>query len=107
LDPQCLDPCICNLIGLHNLSENAVLHMLRNRFKNDLIYTFVSSILIAVNPFRALNIYDNDTMDLYRKSKDQSRLPPHIFTTAGNAYETMIRKFASQSIVISGESGAV
>lgn len=107
MDTQCLDANIHNLIGLHNLSENAVLHNLRARFKCGNIYTFVSSILIAINPFRVMGIYDNATMDVYRNSKNQSTLPPHIFVTAGNAYNAMAQRLTSQSVVISGESGAV
>jgi myosin heavy subunit len=106
LDPQCLDETVCNLIGLSNLSENALLHNLRIRFKSDAIYTFVSSILIAVNPFRQLPIYGVETLEKYRSTVDKSTLPPHIFTIADNAFRAMMNDGASQSVVISGESGA-
>jgi len=106
LDSQCLDSSISNLIELHNLSENAVLHILRCRFQEDLIYTFVSSILVAVNPFRSLPIYDIETIDRYRNVQDKKNLPPHIFRTADEAYNALVRNYTSQSIVISGESGA-
>jgi myosin heavy subunit len=106
LDSQCLEPNISNLIELHHLSENAVLHVLRNRYRDDHIYTFVSSILVAVNPFRDLPIYSQEWIDRYRSSTDQRSLPPHIFLTADNAYNSLIRNYLSQSIVISGESGS-
>jgi myosin heavy subunit len=105
LDSQCLEKNISNLIELHHLSENAVLHVLRNRYRDDHIYTFVSSILVAVNPFRDIPIYGNDWIERYR-STDHRNLPPHIFVTADNAYNYLIRNYLSQSIVISGESGS-
>jgi myosin heavy subunit len=90
LDPQCLDKNVSNLIGLSNLSENAILHNLRIRFRNDDIYTFVSSILIAVNPFRQLPLYGVETLEKYRATVDKSSLPPHIFTIADNAFKVFL-----------------
>ncbi|VDN22277.1 unnamed protein product [Gongylonema pulchrum] len=40
------------------------------------------------------------------KGKSLGTLPPHIFATADKAYRDMMRNGESQSIVISGESGA-
>jgi myosin heavy subunit len=106
LDPQCLDPAVENLIGLSNLTENAILHNLRIRFKRDLIYTNVSSILIAVNPFRQLPIYNIETLELYKNTPNKATLPPHIFSVADRAFRAMIADMSNQSVVISGESGA-
>ena len=106
LDSQCLDSNISNLIELHHLSENAVLHILRSRFNTGYIYTFVSSILVAVNPFQEMSIYGQDYVDKYKNSSSKKSLPPHIFASADNAYVSLIRNYTSQSIVISGESGA-
>jgi hypothetical protein len=87
LDPQCLDPSIANLIGLSNLSENALLHNLRIRFNCDEIYTFVSSILIAINPFRQLPLYGVEILERYKTTSDKSTLPPHIFSVADTAFK--------------------
>ena len=38
-NPECLDSKIENLISLNDLSENAILHNLRIRFREDTIYT--------------------------------------------------------------------
>ena len=54
---ECLNSKIDNLINLNDLSENAILHNLRIRFKENTIYTYVSSILISVNPFKLLPLY--------------------------------------------------
>ena len=54
LDPQVLRPDIEDLITLDELSERAILHKLRQRYAGDAMYTSVSSVLVSVNPFKAL-----------------------------------------------------
>ena len=82
----------------------SILHNLRIRYKEDRIYTSVSSILISVNPFKLLPLYTPEILDLYRTgSRDK---PPHVFAVAYNAYASMLSDSGDQSVVISGESGA-
>eukprot|EP00605_Chrysophyceae_sp_TOSAG23-4_P000651 GSChrysophyteH1.ASY1.ANO1.733.1 assembled CDS len=90
---QILDSNVEDLINISDLSEMAILHSLRIRFREDKIYTNISSILISVNPFRLLPLFTPE-------------LPPHIFTTANQAYAGMLNEKVDQSVVISGESGA-
>ena len=56
-DEEVLDSSVDNLIKLNSLNEQAILHNLRIRFKEDQIYTYVSTILISVNPFKLLPLY--------------------------------------------------
>ena len=96
-----------NLVELEELSEGMVLYHVRERFHRDSIYTLVGSILVAVNPFQALPIYARATMDAYRhRVHDPTPPPPHIFYTAALAYDAISQVRASQSVLISGESGA-
>ena len=104
-NPECLDSKIDNLINLNDLSENAILHNLRIRFKENTIYTYVSSILIAVNPFRLLPLYTPEMMDFYREGSVRGK-PPHVFAVAAETYSAMVSEHKDQSIVVSGESGA-
>jgi myosin heavy subunit len=94
-----------NMIKLNDLNEATILHNLRQRFLKDQIYTYVSSILVALNPFRLLPIYTPEVLDKYkdRGSRDQ---PPHIFAIADNSYANIMADFRDQAVVISGESGA-
>lgn len=46
-----------NMVKLNDLNEPTILNNLRNRYKKYEIYTYVGTILIAVNPFKLLPIY--------------------------------------------------
>src|SRR5690348_1098008 len=41
-----------NMVAMEELSEAAILHNLRLRFTDNLIYTHISSILVSINPFK-------------------------------------------------------
>ena len=65
--------------------------------------------LIAINPWRTLDIYSAQYMDNYNSSSlDRAidGLPPHIYRVADAAYRAMLRDCRNQSILVSGESGA-
>ena len=94
-----------NMIKLNDLNEPVILHNLRQRFLKDHIYTYVSSILIACNPFKLLPIYTPEIMDKYKDGGGRVQ-PPHIFAIADNSYRNLLADFRDQAVVISGESGA-
>jgi myosin heavy subunit len=54
-----------DLIGLTHLHEPAILHALRLRYDADIIYTSTGPILIAVNPFKKMDIYSETMMEKY------------------------------------------
>ncbi|KAL5706508.1 Myosin-6 [Ranunculus cassubicifolius] len=88
------------------LHEPGVLQNIRSRYDMNEIYTYTGSILIAVNPFRRLpHLYDSHMMEQY-KGADFGELSPHPFAVADAAYRLMINGGISQSILVSGESGA-
>ena len=101
---EALDSNIDDLISISDLNEMSILHLLRIRFKKDIIYTSISAILISVNPFKLLPLYTPEILDKYRNGA--RNLPPHIFGTAYEAYNNLLNESANQSVVISGESGA-
>jgi myosin heavy subunit len=98
-----IDDDIDNLVDLDELSEGAILHHIRKRYFEKLIYTFVGPILVAVNPFENLPIYTDKDI---RKAVYHTNAYPHIFVTAAIAYSQMCADGSSQSVLISGESGA-
>lgn len=109
-----------DLIGLTHLHEPAILHALRLRYDADIIYTATGPILIALNPFKKMDIYSNEQMESYcrqgelntaggtqsngstyttpfknRRLMGQAaparRLSPHVYQTADDAYRAMMR----------------
>ncbi|GMN48941.1 hypothetical protein TIFTF001_018110 [Ficus carica] len=105
-DVEALADGVDDMTKLSYLHEPGVLHNLANRFASNEIYTYTGNILIAINPFQSLsNLYDAFTMELY-KGIPFGRLSPHVFAVADAAYRDMINDGKSNSILVSGESGA-
>eukprot|EP00392_Amoebophrya_sp_AT5.2_P002847 g2852.t1 len=72
-----------NIVSMETVSPGAILETLRKRYLRDEIYSNVSSIVIAVNPFQMLNaakngfwvpvilnLYSSETVDVYAKAAD-------------------------------------
>ncbi|XP_022672050.1 unconventional myosin-IXb-like isoform X3 [Varroa jacobsoni] len=94
-----------DLCQLPDLTEQTLLDNLKARFLKGHIYTYVGSILIAVNPFKYYPVYNPKYVGLYQNRR-LGDLPPHIFAIADAAYHTMLHERRNQCIVISGESGS-
>jgi len=60
-------------------------------------------VLVAVNPYRQLNIYSNEVVEKYRNRAHYEQ-PPHIFAIADAAYQAMKYRRIDTCIVISGTS---
>ncbi|XP_061655785.1 unconventional myosin-Ih isoform X2 [Phyllopteryx taeniolatus] len=86
-------------------SETAFLDNLRKRFHENLIYTYIGTLLVSVNPYKELDIYSEKQMDTY-VGVNFFELPPHIHALADNVFRTMMSEFGDHFILISGESGA-
>mmetsp|Transcript_9012 Transcript_9012/g.13072 ORF Transcript_9012/g.13072 Transcript_9012/m.13072 type:complete len:1706 (-) Transcript_9012:256-5373(-) len=107
-----------NLITLPHLHEPALLHAVHERFNRGSIYTYTGPVLIAVNPFQRLPLYTEEILETYRRHgllksqgvQTNEVLNPHVYSIADISYRQMMRGDSnnrkSQSILISGESGA-
>ncbi|XP_072275082.1 myosin-11 [Pyxicephalus adspersus] len=87
------------------LNEASVLHNLRERYFSGLIYTYSGLFCVVVNPYKALPIYSEKIIDMY-KGKKRHEMPPHIYAIADTAYRSMLQDREDQSILCTGESGA-
>uniref|UniRef100_A0A672ZM40 Myosin IHb n=1 Tax=Sphaeramia orbicularis TaxID=375764 RepID=A0A672ZM40_9TELE len=92
------------LLDAHT-SETAFLDNLRKRFHENLIYTYIGTLLVSVNPYRELDMYSKKQMDTYM-GVNFFELPPHIYALADNVFRTMLSECNNHFILISGESGA-
>ncbi|KAJ8542159.1 hypothetical protein K7X08_017025 [Anisodus acutangulus] len=95
-----------DMTKLTYLNEPGVLDNLERRYALNEIYTYTGSILIAVNPFTKLpHLYNVHMMEQY-KGAPFGELSPHVFAVADASYRAMMSENQSQSILVSGESGA-
>ncbi|KAF4735234.1 hypothetical protein FOZ62_002844, partial [Perkinsus olseni] len=86
-----------------HIDEANILHNMEVRYGEDLVYTYVSSVLLAVNPYKQLG--GEERMAEYWQ-KPPHTMPPHPYAIAEAAYRNFISTQRSQAILISGESGA-
>ncbi|CAM9598213.1 unnamed protein product [Choristocarpus tenellus] len=110
---------IHDLTGLTHLHEPTILYSLNQRYLANTIYTYTGPILLAVNPFKRIPLYTDDILAAYRKDGErrhydpdyEGTMPPHVYAIADKAYRNMTSpsteyEHRSQSILVSGESGA-
>ncbi|CAJ1064185.1 unconventional myosin-Ic [Xyrichtys novacula] len=86
-------------------SEATFIENLRRRFRENLIYTYIGSVLVSVNPYKDLEIYSKTQMERYR-GVSFYEISPHIYALSDNTYRAMRTERKDQCILISGESGA-
>ncbi|KAK7312977.1 hypothetical protein VNO77_37273 [Canavalia gladiata] len=91
-----------DLVKLGYLNEPSVLHNLKIRYSQEMIYSKAGPILIALNPFKDLQMNGNDCVSRYRQGFIDS---PHTFMEAFNLFLYLADE-VNQSIIISGESGS-
>lgn len=73
---------------------------------NKAMYTAVEPLIVAINPFQDLGNGTAEVIAQYRDAADCDKLPPHIFQVSRRAVENLHGVKKSQTIVVSGESGA-
>ena len=83
----------------------AVIVMLLRFCDRNEIYTYCGIVLVAINPYQELHIYNNETIMAYR-GQNMGDLDPHIYAVSEEAFKLMERDNRNQSIIVSGESGA-
>lgn len=105
-DEDAPDGGVDDMTKLSYLHEPGVLQNLSTRYKLNEICTYTGGILIAINPFQKLpHVYGSHLTEQY-KGAQLGELSPHVYAVADVAYRAMIREGKSNSILVSGESGA-
>tara|TARA_Y100000389_G_scaffold205063_1_gene262638 strand:+ start:5127 stop:8480 length:3354 start_codon:yes stop_codon:yes gene_type:complete len=92
-----------DMTKLSRLDEQVMLDILTQRFDVEKIYTWTGRILLAVNPYKDLGIYDLNN----KFEKTSSLDSPHIYAIAESSIRDIYAQGLDQvSVLISGESGA-
>lgn len=100
------DDTVDDLTALPHLNEPSVLNSVKLRYQMKKIYTFSGIVLVAVNPFDRVDyLYTQEVIKSYHKA-GKSDNPPHVFSIAEESFKLMKKNQQSQSIIVSGESGA-
>ncbi|EDL01223.1 mCG128875, isoform CRA_b [Mus musculus] len=94
-----------DMTQLEDLQETTVLANLKTRFERNLIYTYIGSILVSVNPYRMFAIYGPEQVQQY-SGRALGENPPHLFAIANLAFAKMLDAKQNQCVIISGESGS-
>ncbi|CAH2048321.1 unnamed protein product, partial [Iphiclides podalirius] len=75
------------------------------RFQHNKIYTYIGEVLVSVNPYRSLDIYNAATMAQYR-GREMFEVPPHVYAVADACQRVLRQQGRDTCVLISGESGA-
>ncbi len=87
------------------VSVDAVLQNIKMRHARDQIYTYIGPVLISVNPFKRLPLYEKSIIDSY-VGRYPHEVSPHTYAVAEAAFRNMLTEEENQAVIISGESGA-
>uniref|UniRef100_A0A915PS61 Myosin motor domain-containing protein n=1 Tax=Setaria digitata TaxID=48799 RepID=A0A915PS61_9BILA len=101
-NPSSLDR-VRDLISLRYINETSVLHVLRQRYGSNLFYTYAGPrnmiCLASESPKTAT------TVSLFKGCRRQ-QIPPHIYSSAQQAYRALQMSGRNQCIILSGTSGS-
>lgn len=99
-----------DLLHMTSLHDSTLLRCLFLRYMNDIVYTNIGAITVALNPFNfKIPHYMEDRIDGYLAeagSRISEKLLPHSWAQAHNTYCDLQESRQNQCILISGESGA-
>jgi len=97
-----------DMCNMDDLTKDTILNLLKDRFKKEIVYTYVGDIIVSVNPFKNVGAVGKSIRNRYKKGGAQNAqlLMPHCYMLVDQTYAQMMTEQKSQSILISGESGA-
>ncbi|CAF4050383.1 unnamed protein product, partial [Rotaria sp. Silwood2] len=94
-----------DMVFMSKNTDSEISHNLKIRFDVNYIYTYIGSVLIAVNPYKDIESCRDSHMEKYRGATQMDNAP-HIFAIAEDMFSNMLIDSEKQCVIISGESGA-
>lgn len=90
-----------DLLQLEDFSDGDLLHALWSRYEQREIYTWVGSVLVSVNPYQNIGVFDDDLAEQY--ASDNPPQAPHLYATV---IASLKAEGNQHAILITGESGS-
>jgi len=88
------------------ISEDALMQNIKLRYQTDNIYTYIGSVVVAMNPYKRMeHLYNKNKIDEYR-GRYMYEVAPHIYALSNDVYRSLLQNQEDQCVIISGESGA-
>ncbi|KAG2382987.1 hypothetical protein C9374_004954 [Naegleria lovaniensis] len=95
-----------DMTHLKSVNETDIANNLKTRLSNNQIFTYISDVLISVNPFENIpGLFNDEKMESYIR-RYMNEVPPHIFAVAERAFRNLQNKNTNQCIIVQGESGS-
>eukprot|EP00731_Ephydatia_muelleri_P007717 Em0004g55a len=91
-----------DFVLLDELTHEAFMENLKLRFMKGRFYTYIGEVVVSVNPYRPLLIYEKEYVADY-KGREMYEREPHIYGLADAAYRSIRRTGRDCCIVISGK----
>ncbi|XP_020593191.1 myosin-1-like isoform X2 [Phalaenopsis equestris] len=85
------------------VNEPSILHCLKYRYSQDMIYSNADPVLVALNPFKDLSIQENKSVAACLQKVGEIQ---HVFAVVDWAFNEILRGGKIQSIILSGESNS-
>jgi len=79
-----------DMVEIQDLSEASILSNLKNRYKSDNIYTYIGNVLVSINPYKTLPIYNMKELIKYQDISCIKKNSPHIYAISSKAFQSMI-----------------
>eukprot|EP00928_Gymnodinium_smaydae_P098014 TRINITY_DN9013_c0_g1_i9.p1 TRINITY_DN9013_c0_g1~~TRINITY_DN9013_c0_g1_i9.p1 ORF type:complete len:1008 (+),score=211.71 TRINITY_DN9013_c0_g1_i9:203-3226(+) len=95
--PADLEKLAAGGIGAAHIEE-----ALRLRFCESRAYSRIGGVIVFVNPYRELPLYDDEHVELYAAMG--SELPPHVYDTGAKVYKQLMEDETHQVIFLTGET---
>lgn len=90
---------VSDMTLLSVVSDNSISNNLKARLLNGDIYTYIGHVLISVNPFKNLDIYNPNIIKSYA-GRNRMETPPHVFAVAETMYHNITNYNENQCVII-------
>ena len=74
-----------DLASLDSIDADAVMATLQQRYDANKIYTRNGSVLVAINPYKDVQLYTDGHLKDYQSALALDKMPPHVFAVAAEA----------------------